>query len=1107
MLVKVWAAGVFASAASLSLPAAETAGSSRSGEIDAQPIAEALTVFSRQTGLHFVYVSAVVRNQSSHAVPAGLGPEAALRALLQGTGLEFEFLTSHMVRIVPASVAGTHASDRIPVPPGMGEVIITGSRIPVSPEVAASGPVQTITAHEVQLQGSHDAVDVISALPQMTTNSTADSSNHSSPDSTAGGITTVDLRGLGPQRTLVLINGRRLGPGDPNTANLNPAADLDQIPVAMIDRVEVLTGGASATYGPDAIAGVVNFILKEDLQGVQVDAQYGFDEHSQHNGSTEQLGREAGFGAPTGSRIDGMRRDVSVLAGTSFDSGAGQLTGYFSFHDQDPVPASARDYSACSVYSLNIFTGNAGDDARLCYGSTSSNRFMPLTGAGDSYSVVGNRFVPFPATGAVPPSYFNQGASWYSQRDDKRYLAGLQGHLELDPAARLFTELRFMDDDTHQETSPSGLFLASNTLTVDGSYAINCSNPLLSMQEASILCTPAQIAADRLRPGAESAALWIGRRNIEGGVRQSNFEHRSYRAVAGIDGALGTAWRYEFYGSWQYTSLLQDYRNFLSNSAISEALQVTTGAAGQPVCISGGRCVPYDIFTTGAVTAQQVAWLEKPLSDSGDSTEQIIEGSLTGELANLGLVLPRAHEGLTLNVGFQHRSESLRFVPDATEQPDDLSGFGIAAIPLNRRVSVNEGYLEVRAPLVQDIALVRELTMAAGYRFSGYSTAGTTNTWKFDVQYAPIEEARLRASIDRAVREPSLIELYAPLAFNFSATIVGDPCAPGGVGEEHATASLAECLHTGITAAQYGDGIGRAYGGTSTVPQCAGRCVIFTGGNPALQAEHADTWSAGVLLTPRVLENASVSVDYFHINLRGEIGSVPEGVTLQQCLTTGDPILCKEIVRAPSGSLSGSTVAGGGYILANAVNTGSALVSGIDLLLNYRTDLPPSWGALALTLNGNWLEHHVVTPYRSAPSYDCAGLFGGYCLNGSVNPSWRHNLRLAWELPPGLELSAQWRFIVRTAFDNNSSQPLLQNQEEVGYDALLAHIGSYSYLDLAMIWQSSSHLQWRLGVNNVFDRDPPVLPLDISGEAGQLNTFAVYDLLGRNVFLALRANF
>jgi outer membrane receptor protein involved in Fe transport len=847
--------------------------------------------------------------------------------------------------------------------------------------------------------------------------------------------------------------------------------------------------------------------LKEDVQGLQIDAQYGVDEHHQHDGFVEQLERQAGFTAPTGTRFDGMRRDVSVLAGTAFDSGAGQLTGYFSYDSLEPVQGSARDFTSCPLVSLNQDTQTPGDNTLLCQGSSaSSNYFVPVAGTQNAYSVVGNRFVPFPAAGAVPPSFYNFADDYYSQRADERYLAGFLGHLELNTAMRPFAEFNFMDDRTREALSPSGLFYANNTLTADGSYAINCSNPLLSSQEAMILCTPAQIAADRERPGSQSAAVWIGRRNIEGGDREVSFEHRNYRGVVGIDGALSKAWRYELYGLWHSTSLLQNYDNYLSNSAISQALQVTTGSAGQPVCISGGRCVPYDIFGTGTVTAQQVAWLEKPASDEGDITEQIIEGSLTGELSDLGLVLPWAHEGLGLNIGFQHRSESLRFSPGAVEQSNDLSDFSLSAVPLDRRVSVNEGYIEIRAPLAEDTAFAKQLSADAGYRFSGYSTAGVTNTWKFDVQYAPVQDVAFRTSINRAVREPSLIELYTPLAYGLSGIVLQDPCAPSTDGQ-HAAASLADCLHTGLTAAQYGNGVARAYGGTSSVPQCAQSCAIFSGGNPALTAESADTWSAGFQLTPRAIERASVSVDYFHIKLRGEIGSIPEDVTLQQCLTTGDPVLCKQIVRAPDGSLSGSTLAGGGYILANAVNTGSALVSGIDMLFDYRMNLPADWGALSLKVNGNWLQHHEETPYRSAPGYDCAGLFGNTCLNGSVNPKWRHNLRLTWELPRGPQLSAQWRFIGRTEFDNNSNQPLLENAEEGAYDGVIGHIVSYSYLDLAMLWQISRHIQWRVGITNVFDRDPPLIPGEVSGQAGELHTFALYDLLGRNVFLALRGNF
>jgi iron complex outermembrane receptor protein len=229
-------------------------------------------------------------------------------------------------------------------------------------------------------------------------------------------------------------------------------------------------------------------------------------------------------------------------------------------------------------------------------------------------------------------------------------------------------------------------------------------------------------------------------------------------------------------------------------------------------------------------------------------------------------------------------------------------------------------------------------------------------------------------------------------------------------------------------------------------------------------------------------------------------------VTLQQCLTTGDPVLCGQVVRSSAGALIGNGVAGGGYILGNLVNTGAALVSGIDVQSAFHQPLPGTWGSLNLSLNGTWQQHNAATPYRSAPSYDCAGLFGNTCLNGSVSPRWRHNLRVTWELPARAHLSAQWRFIGHTGFDNNSAQALLQNQEEGYPDPALTHIPNYSYLDLAAIWEATRHVQVRLGVNNVLDRDPPVLPEEVSMQAGQINTFPVYDVLGRNFFLGLRAS-
>lgn len=1078
-----------------------------SGDIPAQPLAEALVVFARQTGLHVAYVSGVVRGKTSHAVSAGLSAEDALQHLLQGTGLRFEFLTPHSVRIIaepppappPSPVVAEESPQAAP------EVIVTGSRIPLPANITATSPMQVVTAQEIFLTGHTDTTDVLTALlPQMVISSATDFGNHSNPASTAGGFTTADLRGLGPQRTVVLVNGRRLGLGDPNTANRTPAPDLDQIPLAMVERVEVLTGGASTTYGSDAIAGVVNFILKDDLQGVQIDGQYGLALHTQHNAYLQGLETADGFPPTRGTAFDGRRRDLSVLAGTDFHGGDGHITGYFVYQRQDPVYGSARDYTDCSAHSTNSQTQVPTDAGVTCLLSSQSNAFVTAAGAGDAYSVVGNQFVPWPAAGSMPPAWFNSAPYYTSQRQDTRYQAGLLTHIQRSQAARPYLEFSFMDDRTDTGIAPDALFLGGNRLTPDGTYRVNCSNPLLSAQEASILCTPAQITADSEHPGSVSADVDIARRNVEGGGRHSSYEHRNYRVVAGVDGRLSSAWSYNAYGLYYNTSLHQEESNFLSLTAIGNALQVTTSPSGHPVCISGGSCVPYDIFSTGGVTRQQLAHLYRIGTDSGTNSEQIFEADVTGQLGRYGLISPWAHEDVAVNAGIEHRTETLQFAPDAAELSGDLSGFGVAAVAIDQRVSVNEEFVEARVPLAQDQPLINDLTIDAGYRHSIYSTAGVTNTYKFGLQLAPSAQMRLRISYDHVIRAPNLIELYTPLTYAASQTIDTDPCAPTDAGATHAAASLTQCVHTGVTAAQYGNGLGPATGGTNTIAQCSQGCGVVAGGNPQLAPETADTWSLGVTFTPTALPTFSASIDYFRIRLKGEIGTVPESVTLQQCLATGDPALCSQIVRTPAGGLSGASVAGGGYILGTAVNTGAALVSGADAQLDYRQALAGGWGTVTLSMRGTWLQRQASTPYRSAPSYDCAGLFGATCLNGSINPTWRHILRVTWATPWNLQLSAQWRFIGSTTFDNNSTQSLLQNQEEGFYDPGLTHIPNYSYLDLSAIWALTRSVQAHLGVSNVFDKDPPFVPLEVSGAAGDLNTFPAYDVLGRTVFIGFR---
>src|SRR6185437_15989434 len=217
-----------------------------------------------------------------------------------------------------------------------GEIVVTGSRIP-QPNLTSVSPIQAVGHQEFQMTGKTDVVDLLNTLPSNFQNTTQDFSNTTNPLTAPGGITTADLRGLGPQRTLVLVNGRRLGIGDPNTGNPNPAPDLDQIPVALIDHVEVLTGGASATYGSDAIGGVVNFIMKKDFEGLQLDGTWGINQHDNGQTAIQNAVRAGGSTPATGSVWDGQNTDFSVIMGANAPDGKGNVTGYFEFRHATPV--------------------------------------------------------------------------------------------------------------------------------------------------------------------------------------------------------------------------------------------------------------------------------------------------------------------------------------------------------------------------------------------------------------------------------------------------------------------------------------------------------------------------------------------------------------------------------------------------------------------------------------------------------------------------------------------------------------------------------------------------------------------------------------------------
>ena len=996
--------------------------------------------------------------------------------------------------------------------PTVEEVVVTGSRI-AAPNLTSTSPITVVDSKSIQTTGRTDISDIIMMLPQNYDNGLGqDLGNRTSGLTTAGGVATADLRGLGPNRTLVLVDGVRLGIGSPYTFIQSPAPDLDQIPTFLVDRIEVVTGGASATYGSDAIAGVINFIMKKNFQGVQIDGQMGVNWHGNHDTFWQQqniLGAADPAGAgnaavPTKDVWDGHNRQFDIVLGTNFADNKGNVTGYFSYFHTDPVAGNARDWSSCQATESS--TDAAGNiNGQACGGSHNSNWFEPFSGPNafdpnGPYSVFGHSFVPGGTVKTTPPFDFNSQPYIYMTRQDTRYTAGFLAHETVQDWFQPYLDFFFTDDQTHQAIAPAALFRDSNPNDpLSGNYNINCSNPLLSAQQAGILgCTPAMIAADAAAPGSVTINTQIGRRNIEGGGRFSDYEHTSYRAHFGFKGDFLDAWNYDVYGGYYYVNFFNSNNKYLNFANIDNALLVT-GTAANPVCISGPPCVPYNIFRDGGVTPQQLQYLYITGTGSGSYNMRTLHGEITGDLGHYGITVPTAHDGIGVNVGWEHRSEHQFFNPDSAETSGQLSGFGSAAVPIDNVNAVGEVWGELRAPLVQDKPGAKDLVFDTAFRHSNYTYSGGVNTYKYELQWAPTSDIRFRGTYQRAIRAPSIIELFNPdlvglIAFGTDpcsgplANPLGSPTGPLATG-----ATFAQCSAQGVTKGQYGK-----------VPACvSGQCSQETGGNPALSPEKSKSWTAGFTFTPEAVPTLTGSIDYYHIAIDGEVGVLPARVIMADCLATLTTY-CDQIVRQPNtGSLTGNAVATGGFIKQTNINIGAALVSGVDAQLAYKLNLPAPLGGVLFALNGTYLQHAESTPIPGAHTYDCGGYFGFTCQ--TVNPRWRHIARATWQTPIDVDFAVTWRYIGPVSQDNNSPDETLHFSTYGAYSFQPARIGSYSYLDLALTYHALKYLEIRGGINNVTDKDPPVVPLTI--QPGGANAYSAYDQLGRELFIGFTARF
>ncbi|WKD49006.1 TonB-dependent receptor domain-containing protein [Microbulbifer spongiae] len=980
------------------------------------------------------------------------------------------------------------------------EVVVTGSRIERANDVSVS-PITSVNAEDFKTTGVVRVEDLINDLPQVAATQTAGQANGST------GTATVSLRGLEAERTLVLIDGRRMPPGSPLADGYG--ADLNQIPGALVERVEVLTGGSSATYGSDAIAGVVNFIMRDDFEGVRFETQTSVYQHNNDNSKMQDLVESSGFDVADGSVTDGEINDFSLIMGANLDDGRGNVTAYANYRKIDAVLQADRDYSGCALRgSPDSFTcGGSGTmfPARITDFGTNTG----LNPAGDEiesfdYVVDGDGLAP--RDGRL----YNFGPLNYFQRPDERWTMGAFAHYDINDNVTAYTQLMYADDRTVAQIAPSGAFFVTSDL--------NCGNPLLSEEQFQAICgvyglTKNDNVSDLIvtkvdedgnpiidqstgMPITTNGAVYIGRRNVEGGPRQDDLRHTSFRSVFGLRGDINETWSYDVFAQYAEVSLEQTYLNDFSTTKLQRALNVViddrvdgngdplADTFGNPVCqsvVDGSdpSCVPYNIFQEGGVTQEAIDYLILPLFARGTTEQEIYSGYVTGDLGDYGVQFPTADDGIAVVMGLESRRETLTFTPDNGFLTGDGAGQGGPTLGVEGSLSVKEVFTEANIPLIDGKPGIEHLGLELAYRYSDYSTDISTDTYKFGMDWSPISDLKLRASFQSAVRHANLRELYRPRSIQlFDMSI--DPCGSRVDSEDGSvippSATLAQCENTGITAATYG----------GDIDSPAGQYNYIGGGTTDLQPEESDTVSVGFVYSPGAIDGLTISLDYFNIDVSGAIEGIAPETIVNKCLETGEARFCDAINRGENGNLW----VGDAHVFSPDANIGFIETEGFDLNLNYGFEMG-QFGSMDLNYIATYLTKWDLQEFQGDDIQDCLGVWNGACEEPT--PDFVSTLRATWVTPiDGVNVTGGWRHI--SAVDDISAK-------EADFDAI-------DYFDLSASWAATDNVVIRSGINNVFDEEPPLSSDAGAGIFGNGNTFpGIYDALGRYAFLGLTVDF
>jgi iron complex outermembrane recepter protein len=935
-------------------------------------------------------------------------------------------------------------------------IMVTGTRIQ-APNLTASSPVNSIGQLELTYQQTPDLERVFRDLPVTIPGDGQNVNNGSA------GAQTVNLRGLGEARSLIMIDGKRMVP-----YNYNGLVDIGTLPASMVERIDIVTGGASAVYGSDAMAGAINFILRSDFEGVEVSGNYG------------QTGES-----------DGAQYAVDLLLGSALANGKGHAVLGMNYTKREGVLLGDRDYSIVGVSTGNGsgLDGNVVPTPAECenpgaVGTTGSGSTTTMPGRLD---LIGGT-LQFRNDGSIgaPCSVFNFNPFNYTQTPNERFSATAIASYEINPNAEVYARSTFSATNVRQQVAPSGVFGTRMTIPLmnpflqpsvrtaimDNINNFRTANPAVTLTQAGVIDNNANGVFDM----ADSILVPVRRRTLELGTRSEEFDTNLFQFVMGVRGDIAADWTYDV--SFQYAEsdrvTVRDGYTNVSNIA-TQLNTVSATTCTTPAGVTTAGCVPMNIFGGfGSISAAAADYGRAIALQRQLYQQTVFSASATGPIN--AIQFPWAQNPGYFAFGVEYREELGDFQPDECLKLAPAScqgGAGGNQLPITGGFSVYEAFGEAIIPVVEGASWAESLSVELGLRVSDYDPSGQTETWKAGLSWEVVPGLRFRYMEQQAVRAPNVGELAAPITTGLDNADF-DPCSNGNAAAISADLR-ALCISTGVLPALVGV-VGDIV---------SGQIGIFQGTNLAAlpDPETARTTTLGVVWQPNMpgnFSNATLSVDYYDINIEDYIDAFSGQEALDACYVQANAAACAGVIRIGS-----SLATSGAGVQTFTTNLPYRRAEGIEIGATTDYDLG-KWGGLTFSINANYYLTNEFQSALTSPVVDCNGKYGVSC---DPTPEFRFVQRSTWNYGKW-DVTALWRYI--------GSMDIQEGQRAITFDAFES-IDAHSYIDLSAAYQWNDNVRFQVSVDNLFEQDPPIIGSTTgTTAANNSNTFpSMYDALGR----------